>query len=89
MARLVYAAIASVDGHIADESANFDWAAPDAEVHAFANELEASIGTYLFGRRMYEVMAAWETMPIADAPAYIQDFARTWRPAEKVVYSRT
>ncbi len=89
MARLIYSAIASLDGYVADDDGNFDWAAPDEEVHAFANELESTIGTHLFGRRMYEVMVAWETMSVADEPAVVRDFAAMWRAADKVVYSRT
>ncbi len=61
MAKLIYSAIASLDGYVADEDGNFDWAAPDEEVHAFVNDLERPVGTYLYGRRMYEVMVAWET----------------------------
>ena len=68
---------------------NFDWAAPDEEVHAFVNDLERPIGTYLYGRRMYEVMVAWETMPTADQPPVIRDYAEIWRSADKVVYSAT
>ena len=87
MAKLIYSAIASLDGYVADRDGNFDWAAPDAEVHAFVNDLERPIGTYLYGRRMYETMAVWETM---DDPApEMRDFARLWRAADKVVYSRT
>ena len=89
MAKLIYSAIASLDGYVADDDGNFDWAAPDEEVHAFCNELERPIGTHLFGRRMYEVMVAWETMNVADEPAVIRDFAAMWRAADKVVYSRT
>jgi dihydrofolate reductase len=66
MAKLIYSTIASLDGYVADESGNFDWAVPDEEVHAFVNELERPIGTYLYGRRMYETMAAWETMDPPD-----------------------
>jgi dihydrofolate reductase len=85
--QLLYSAIASLDGYVADEDGDFDWAAPDEEVHAFANDLERSVGTHLFGRRMYEVMAAWETL---DDPAPVmRDFAELWRSADKVVYSRT
>jgi dihydrofolate reductase len=65
LAKLIYAAIASLDGYVADQRGNFDWAAPDEEVHAFVNDLERSIGGYLYGRRMYETMLAWETMPLA------------------------
>ncbi len=63
MAKLIYSAITSLDGYVADEDGNFDWAAPDEEVHRFVNDLERSVGTYLYGRRMYEVMAVWGTAP--------------------------
>jgi dihydrofolate reductase len=87
MAKLIYSAIASLDGYVADHDGNFDWAAPDEEVHSFINDLERPIGTHLFGRRMYEVMAAWETL---DDPAPVmRDFAELWRSADKVVYSKT
>jgi dihydrofolate reductase len=89
MAKLIYSVIESLDGYIADEDGNFDWAEPDEEVHAFVNDLERPVGTYLYGRRMYEVMNAWETMELADQPAFIQDFAAMWRGADKIVYSRT
>jgi dihydrofolate reductase len=89
MAKLIYSAIASLDGYVADENGNFDWAAPDEEVHAFVNDLERSIGTHLYGRRMYEVMVAWETMQTAGEPAVIDDYAQIWRAADKVVFSRT
>ena len=90
MARLIYSAIASLDGYIADADGNFDWAAPDAEVHAFVNDLERPIGTYLYGRRMYETMVAWETMPTDDdQPPVSRDYAQIWRAADKIVYSRT
>ena len=75
MAELIYSAITSLDGYVADETGNFDWAAPDEEVHAFVNELVRPIGTYLYGRRMYEVMQVWETMPTDDEPPVMQDFA--------------
>jgi dihydrofolate reductase len=89
VAQLIYSAITSLDGYVADEAGNFDWAAPDEEVHAFVNELERPIGTYLYGRRMYEVMQVWETMPTDDEPPVMQDFARIWRAADKIVYSTT
>ena len=89
MARLIYSTIASLDGYIADETGNFDWAAPDEAVHAFVNDLERPIGTYLYGRRMYQTMAAWETMPLADQPPVVRDYAAIWRAADKVVFSRT
>jgi dihydrofolate reductase len=90
MARLVYSAIASLDGYVADQNGDFHWAAPDEEVHAFVNSLERSVGTYLYGRRMYQTMVYWETEP-ADAgrsPAAL-DYGKIWRAADKVVYSRT
>lgn len=87
MAKLIYSAIASIDGYIADADGNFGWAAPDAEVHAFVNDLVRPIGTHLYGRRMYEVMAAWET--IEDDHPVMRDFAEIWRAADKVVYSKT
>ena len=76
MAKLIYSAIASLDGYVADEEGNFDWSAPDEEVHSFVNELERPIGTYLYGRRMYEVMAYWETADaITDVPPFVHEFA--------------
>jgi dihydrofolate reductase len=87
MASLIYSAIASLDGYVEDEQGNFDWAAPDEEVHAFVNDLERPVGTYLYGRRMYETMVYWETDD--DQAAVTRDFAEIWRAAEKVVYSRT
>jgi dihydrofolate reductase len=90
MGKLIYSAITSLDGYVADEDGNFDWAEPDEEVHTFVNDLERSVGTYLCGRRMYEVMVAWETMDtLADQPAFIQDFTEIWRAADKIVYSNT
>jgi dihydrofolate reductase len=90
VARLIYSAIASLDGYVADEDGNFDWAAPDEEVHAFVNELERPVGTYLYGRRMYETMVFWETVDTgAEQAPVMRDFAEIWRGAEKVVYSRT
>jgi dihydrofolate reductase len=90
MAKLIYASIASLDGYTADEDGKFDWAAPDEEVFSFVNDLERPVGTYLYGRRMYELMAVWETDPAAAAqsPA-AREFAEIWRAADKVVYSRT
>jgi dihydrofolate reductase len=89
MAKLIYFAIASLDGYINDEGGGFDWAAPDDEVHAFVNDLERGVGTYLYGRRMYEVMRFWETLPEDDASAVARDFAGLWRATDKVVYSST
>lgn len=88
MAKLIYSAIASLDGYVADGDGNFDWAEPDEEVHAFVNDLERPVGTYLYGRRMYETMIYWETVDLADQPPVIRDFAEIWRQADKVVYSK-
>jgi dihydrofolate reductase len=90
MAKLIYSALASLDGYTADVDGNFDWAAPDEDVHAFVNDLERPIGTYLLGRRMYDVMTYWETADtLPDQSAIEQDYARIWKAADKVVYSRT
>jgi dihydrofolate reductase len=90
MAKLIYSAITSLDGYVADEDGKFDWAAPDEEVHIFVNDLERPVGTYLYGRRMYEVMVFWETAhTLADQPPFIQDFAEIWQAADKIVYSKT
>jgi dihydrofolate reductase len=90
MAKLIYTGITSLDGYVADEDGNFDWSVPDEEVHTFVNDLERPVGTYLFGRRMYEVMVYWETAPTpADQPAFVRDYTDIWQAADKVVYSRT
>ena len=90
MAKLIYSAIASLDGYIADEDGKFDWAAPDEEVHTFVNGLERQVGTYLLGRRMYEVLAYWDDPPALDEqPSFVREFAEIWQDADKVVYSRT
>jgi dihydrofolate reductase len=88
MAKLIYAPIASLDGYIEDEEGRFDWAMPDDEVFAFVNDLDRPIGTYLYGRRMYETIVFWETVSGQAEPAVIRDFGEIWRAAEKVVYSR-
>jgi dihydrofolate reductase len=80
----------SLDGYVADESGRFDWAAPDEEVHRFVNELERPVGTYLYGRRMYETMVYWETAQSEpEQPPFVLDFAELWQAADKVVFSRT
>ena len=89
MAKLIYSALASLDGYVEDEQGKFGWAGPDEEVHSFINDLERSVGMYLYGRRMYETMVAWEALDLAEQPPYIRDFAVMWRAAEKVVYSKT
>ena len=90
MAKLIFSTISSLDGFIEDPSGRFDWAAPDEEVHAFINDLERPVGTYLYGRRMYETMRVWETDPTlaADNPL-TRDFAAIWAAADKIVFSRT
>jgi dihydrofolate reductase len=90
MAKLIYSAITSLDGYIEDETGSFAWAEPDDEVHAFVNDLQRSFGTYLYGRRMYETMAVWETDPtFAQHSPVTRDFAETWQAADKIVYSKT
>lgn len=87
MARLIYASLASLDGYIADANGKFDWAEPDDEVHAHVNEISRSVGTYLLGRRMYEVLAVWDT--IQDEHPVVADYAEIWRSTDKIVYSST
>jgi dihydrofolate reductase len=90
MARLIYAAIQSLDGYVADEDGNFDWAKPDEDVHTLFNDLERQAGTHLYGRRMYETMVVWEMVETgAGLPPFIQEYAEIWRAADKIVYSRT
>jgi dihydrofolate reductase len=97
MARLIYAAITSLDGYMGDRDGNFEWAVPTAEVFAAVLALERPIGTYLYGRRMYETMAVWETAHLdASTPAFTpglleleRDFAAVWRAADKIVFSTT
>ena len=90
MAQLIYSAITSLDGYVEDAGGGFEWAAPDEEVHAFVNDLERPIGTYLYGRRMYETMVFWERAAVGgDQPTAARTFAEIWRAADKIVYSRT
>ena len=90
MAKLIYPTICSLDGYVADDQGNFDWAEPDEEVHTFVNDVERSAGTHLYGRRLYEVLVAWETIgEDRNQPPFILDFAGIWRAADKIVYSRT
>lgn len=89
VSKLVYSAIASLDGFVEDANGRFDWAAPDVEVHAFVNDLERPIGTYLYGRRMYQTMLFWESADAGDGSAVSGDYAEIWRAADKIVFSRT
>ena len=89
LAKLIYSAIASLDGYIADKDGGFDWAAPDDEVHAFVNDLTRPAGTHLLGRRMYEVLQAWDAVPTDDGPRVMRDFARMWQASDRIVYSTT
>ena len=90
MAKLIYSAICSLDGYVADERGGFEWAAPDDELHGFVNDVLRPIGTHLYGRRMYETMVAWETMPTGPGQSQVtNDFASLWRAADKIVFSRT
>jgi dihydrofolate reductase len=89
VARLIYSALASLDGYVADTDGKWAWAEPDEEVHAFVNDLSRPVGTFLFGRGMYEVLVAWETLEVAGEPPVIKDFKEIWRAADKVVFSRT
>lgn len=90
MGRLIYSMIQSLDGYVADAAGKFDWAEPDEWVHTFVNQLQRPIGANLLGRRMYELMSAWETLGTrGDEPAYIREFGELWRASDKVVYSTT
>lgn len=84
---LIYSVIASLDGYTADAEGKFDWAAPDEQVHDFVNDLERDIGTYLYGRRMYETMLYWETVPLEGQSRAARDYAEIWRSADKIVYA--
>lgn len=90
MGRLVYSAMTSLDGYVNDGDGTFDWAAPDAEVHAHANDAERDVSTHLFGRRMYEVMSFWDDVPEGEGvPAEVREFADLWSGVDKIVYSTT
>jgi dihydrofolate reductase len=90
MAKLIYSAITSLDGYIADEDGSFDWAAHVEELHSLVNDLQRPVGTYLYGRRLYEVMVYWETAhTLPDEPPVVEDFAQIWQAADKIVYSKT
>ncbi len=90
MAKLIYSTIGSLDGYVVDEHGRFDWAAPDEDVHALVNELTRPVGTFLFGRRMYETLEVWDTMGDRPGqPPVVYEFAEIWEAADKVVFSRT
>ncbi len=90
MAKLIYSAVASADGYVEDAAGSFEWAAPDEEVHRFVNELERRVGTYLYGRRMYQTMLYWETAhTVPGQPPFAREFTAIWQAAEKIVFSKT
>ena len=90
MAKLIYSAIASADGYVEDAAGAFGWGAPAEELLSFINDLERPVGTYLYGRRMYQTMVYWETAhPGLDQPPCVREFAGIWQAAEKIVYSKT
>ena len=89
MGRLIYSTLASLDGYIADEDGRFDWAVPSAEVHAAVNARLHGVGTFLLGRRLYEVMRAWDAVDVRGQSPEVVEFAHIWRSADKIVYSRT
>lgn len=90
MGTLIYTGVTSLDGYLNDEHGNFDWSKPSDQVHAFVNDLERSVGTYLYGRRMYDVMSFWETpTPDVEASAVMSGYQRMWSAARKIVYSST
>jgi dihydrofolate reductase len=89
MAKLIYSAAASLDGYVADRDGKWDWSRPDEEVHSFINDLQRPLRTHLYGRRMYEVLSAWEDLDLSDEPGYIAEFAEIWRNMDKIVFSRT
>ena len=86
MARLRYTALTSLDLYVNDADGGFSWAEPTEELHDVVNTLEREVGTHLYGRRLYETMRAWETVP-GDVPGPMGEYARIWRAADKVVYS--
>ncbi|MGY1811879.1 dihydrofolate reductase family protein [Blastococcus sp. SYSU D00820] len=91
MAKLVYSMISSLDGYVEAAEGDIGWgAAEDEEAHTFIGDVFRSLGTYLYGRRMYETMVFWETAhTLPDAPPHVVQYARDWQAAEKVVYSTT
>src|SRR5215469_884638 len=90
MAKLIYSVIASADGYVEDAAGSFDWAAPDEELLGFVNDLERPVGTYLYGRRMYQTMLYWETAhTLPDQPPSVREFTRIWQAADKIVFSAT
>jgi dihydrofolate reductase len=90
VAKLIYSALQSLDGYVADEQGKWDWAVPDEEVHKAVNDLQRPVGTQLLGRRMYEVLVAWEAMhTVPDQPPHILEYAKIWQAADKIVYSKT
>lgn len=90
MGQLIYSMIVSLDGYVADPEGRFEWAVPDEDVLEAINSMTAQVGTFLYGRRMYQMMAVWETDPaVAAQSPQSEDFARIWQEKDKVVYSTT
>ena len=96
MGKLIYFAMTSLDGFVADQDGNFEWAMPSEEVHAYINNIARNVGTSLLGRNMYEIMKVWDTMPTdgtggpMDGPSEaMNDYAKIWQAAKKIVYSTT
>lgn len=90
MADLVFMAMMSIDGFMADAEGNFDWAHPDEDVHRFINDRERATGTHLVGRKMYEIMSYWDTDEATTSQIdFEREYAEIWQGAHKIVYSRT
>jgi dihydrofolate reductase len=87
--KLIYSTIASLDGYVEDADGHIEWSAPDEEVFAFIIELERPIGSYLYGRRMYETMCYWESVSPDNQSREERDFTAIWRQADKIVFSRS
>ena len=87
MGKLIYLITTSLDGFVADKNGDFEWAMPSEEVHAFVNDIVRNVGTSLIGRNMYEIMKVWDTIPTDGDSEAMNDYAKIWRAAKKIVYS--
>jgi len=87
MGKLIYSLTTSLDGYVADKDGNFEWAKPSEEVHAFVDDILRNVGTFLFGRKVYETMKIWDTLPTDGPSEAMNDFAKLWQVAKKIVYS--